>query len=49
MEQLADFIREVDAEDGVVDGKLALDESKMRLRFVTGPLPGDDPGKPVQL
>ena len=48
-EQLADFIREVDAEDGVVDGKLALDESKMRLRLVTGPTPGDDPGNPIQL
>ena len=40
------FIKEVDAEDGVVDGKLALDDSKKRLRFVTSQAPIPKPKPP---
>lgn len=31
--ELNDFIQEVDAEDGVIDGKMTLDPQKVRLRF----------------
>ncbi len=34
-EELNDFIQEVDAEDGVLDGKMTLDHDKVRLRFQT--------------
>lgn len=46
VEDLADFIKEVDAEDGVVDGKLTLDDSKKRLRFVTSQAPIPKPKPP---
>lgn len=32
-EELDDFIQEVDAEDGVIDGKMTMREGKVRLRF----------------
>ena len=35
--ELADFIRDVDAEDGVIDGKIALDPKTRRLRFPDRP------------
>ena len=45
VEELADFIAEVDAEDGIVDGKLALDDSTTRLRLVPrqAPIPKPEP------
>ena len=32
-EELDDFIKEVDAEDGVIDGKMTLRDGKVRLKF----------------
>jgi chromosome condensin MukBEF ATPase and DNA-binding subunit MukB len=32
-DELDDFIKEVDAEDGVIDGKMSMTEGKVRLRF----------------
>ena len=32
-EELADFITQIDAEDGVIDGKMEIDTSTRRLRF----------------
>ena len=32
-EELADFITQIDAEDGVVDGKMEIDTKTRRLRF----------------
>lgn len=32
-EELADFIMQIDAEDGVIDGKMEIDSSTRRLRF----------------
>ncbi|MGJ8724310.1 MAG: hypothetical protein ACSHYB_07125 [Roseibacillus sp.] len=37
---LADFIRDVDAEDGRIDGRMELDDSAKRLRFSQGGNPG---------
>ena len=31
-QQLDEFIKEVDAQDGVIDGKMELDEKKIRLK-----------------
>ena len=31
--ELDDFIKEVDAEDGIIDGKFSLKEGKVRLKF----------------
>jgi hypothetical protein len=45
-EDLAEFIAEVDAEDGVVDGKLAIDGSTKRLRFVPNQPPVGKPEPP---
>ncbi len=35
-ERLAEFVRDVDAEDGVIDGKLAIDPVKRRLVLEPG-------------
>ena len=32
-DQLNDFIKEVDAEDGLIDGKMTMTQGKVRLRF----------------
>lgn len=45
-DQLADFIAEVDAEDGVVDGKLAIDQSTKRLKLVDMRAQKDDKDPP---
>ena len=37
--KLEDFIKEVDAEDGVIDGKLALDPRTARLKLIVPPSP----------
>jgi hypothetical protein len=51
LNELEDFIREVDLEDGKIDGKIAVDPSTRRLRFAEKPdIPEgafrkmDDPG-----
>lgn len=36
-EELDEFIREVDAEDGVIDGKISVDRSSRRLRYSKRP------------
>lgn len=37
--ELADFISQVDAEDGVTDGKMSIDPSTRRLRFERKEIP----------
>ncbi|MES2924075.1 MAG: hypothetical protein V4819_21160 [Verrucomicrobiota bacterium] len=43
--ELADFISQVDAEDGVIDGKMTVDSATRRLQFQKKAIPGKSPGK----
>ncbi len=36
---LADFISQIDAEDGVIDGKMSIDPATRRLQFQNKPIP----------